>query len=44
RNLPKGCAFADRCEYAIEACRQAMPPLAAVSPVQKSRCIRWSEL
>jgi len=44
RNLPKGCAFADRCEYVIDACRQAMPPLASVSPVQQSRCIRWSEL
>jgi peptide/nickel transport system ATP-binding protein len=44
KNLPKGCAFANRCEYAIEACTLAVPPLAVVSPTQRSRCIRWQEL
>jgi len=44
KDLPKGCAFANRCEYVIDACRVAVPPLADVSPTQKSRCIRWQEL
>ena len=26
--LPPGCAFAERCSHATEACRQAVPPLA----------------
>jgi peptide/nickel transport system ATP-binding protein len=44
RNLPKGCAFANRCDYAVEACGLAVPPLVAVTSTQKSRCIRWQEL
>jgi peptide/nickel transport system ATP-binding protein len=44
KDLPKGCAFANRCDYAIDACRQAVPPLAQATPTQKSRCIRWQEL
>ena len=44
RNLPKGCAFAPRCSYAIDACRAAVPPLAAVSGNHQSRCIRWQEV
>jgi peptide/nickel transport system ATP-binding protein len=44
RNLPRGCAFANRCDYAIEACRAAMPALIEATPTQKSRCIRWQEL
>ena len=44
RNLPPGCAFANRCDYAIEACNAAVPPLFTASATQKSRCIRWQEL
>ncbi|MFD1255131.1 Oligopeptide transport ATP-binding protein OppD [Devosia equisanguinis] len=44
RNLPKGCAFANRCDYAIAACSAAMPALVETTPTQKSRCIRWQEL
>lgn len=44
RNLPKGCAFANRCELAIDACKASMPPLVQTSPTQNSRCIRWQEL
>lgn len=44
RNLPVGCAFAERCEYAINICRVSMPDLQSVSPVQQSRCFRWQEL
>ncbi|MBB5224484.1 peptide/nickel transport system ATP-binding protein [Amaricoccus macauensis] len=44
RNLPSGCSFAPRCSYAIDACRAAVPPLAAVSENHHSRCIRWQEV
>ncbi|PZO77421.1 MAG: dipeptide ABC transporter ATP-binding protein DppD [Mesorhizobium amorphae] len=43
-NLPQGCAFAPRCELALEACRAEVPPLFSVSPTQSSRCLRWQEL
>jgi peptide/nickel transport system ATP-binding protein len=39
-DLPSGCAFADRCSYAIDACQQTRPALAAVSPDHAARCIR----
>lgn len=29
RNLPQGCPFAPRCEYATDKCRQSRPPLAS---------------
>lgn len=42
--MPPGCRFAPRCNHAIDACRAAEPPLAAVGPGRASRCIRWREL
>ena len=39
--MPAGCAFAERCPLAIDACRQALPPAAAVSAEHSVRCIRW---
>ena len=42
--LPKGCSFAPRCAMALDACRAAVPPMAAVTPTQSSRCLRWAEL
>src|SRR5690606_18536240 len=44
RNMPKGCAFANRCALAIEACRAAVPPLVDTGTGQLSRCLRWQEL
>ena len=44
RDLPSGCSFAPRCSYAIDACRAAVPPLAAVNENHHSRCIRWQEV
>jgi oligopeptide transport system ATP-binding protein len=35
--LPAGCAFAPRCRFAMVACRQA-PPLIAAAPGHQSRC------
>jgi peptide/nickel transport system ATP-binding protein len=43
-NMPKGCAFALRCAWAIDACRAAMPALEGVNPRHNSRCIRWQEI
>ena len=39
-NLPPGCAFAPRCRFAIDACRQARPPLVVVETAHRSACIR----
>ncbi|MDP9812015.1 peptide/nickel transport system ATP-binding protein [Rhizobium tibeticum] len=42
--MPSGCTFAPRCQFAIEACRKAVPALEPVGPLHKSRCIRWREI
>ena len=44
RRPPPGCAFAPRCDLALEACRAAVPAMEAISRQQGSRCIRWKEL
>ena len=36
--LPLGCAFAPRCDHAIERCRTMAPPLEDVGPGQRSAC------
>jgi peptide/nickel transport system ATP-binding protein len=36
---PPGCRFAQRCKFAMEACRQAMPPLKQVGPGHFVRCV-----
>ncbi|GAA4167132.1 ABC transporter ATP-binding protein [Shinella granuli] len=43
-DLPAGCAFAPRCAFARDACRQAMPALSPVNDHHGSRCIRWQEI
>ncbi|ANL32750.1 oligopeptide ABC transporter ATP-binding protein [Rhizobium phaseoli] len=43
-NMPAGCAFQPRCQFAVDACRAAVPPLADINPRHKSRCIRWEEI
>jgi peptide/nickel transport system ATP-binding protein len=42
--LPPGCAFADRCALAIDACRAAQPQRTTVAPGHTIRCIRTHEL
>jgi peptide/nickel transport system ATP-binding protein len=37
---PAGCRFAARCPFVQEACTEAPPPLAEVSPGHLSRCVR----
>jgi peptide/nickel transport system ATP-binding protein len=37
--LPPGCAFAPRCPFVEERCRQALPPLQKVSASHRSECV-----
>ncbi|VTU28133.1 Glutathione import ATP-binding protein GsiA [Variovorax sp. SRS16] len=37
---PPGCAFEPRCDQAIPACREAMPPLIDTQADRQARCIR----
>ena len=39
--MPAGCVFADRCAWAVDACRTALPAPTAVSAGHSVRCIRW---
>lgn len=38
--LPPGCAFADRCAWAQDACRQAQPSAVELTPGHRARCLR----
>ncbi len=42
-NLPPGCPFAPRCNYATEECGKSVPGFAEVNPGHKVRCIRAHE-
>lgn len=37
--LPPGCAFAERCKLATDACRIAQPPVVELAPGHRARCI-----
>jgi peptide/nickel transport system ATP-binding protein len=37
---PVGCAFADRCPFAVDRCRAEAPPLREVGPAHLSACWR----
>jgi peptide/nickel transport system ATP-binding protein len=39
-NLPPGCAFAPRCNHAIETCRNAIPDAVAIDPGHFACCLR----
>jgi peptide/nickel transport system permease protein len=43
-DLPPGCAFAERCNYAIDACRQGEIELASLGTTHAARCIRVEEV
>lgn len=40
---PKGCAFAARCEFAIDKCLTAVPELETYAPGRLVRCVRVNE-
>jgi oligopeptide transport system ATP-binding protein len=41
-NPPFGCRFHTRCPYAIQSCREVVPPLAEIKPNHFAACIRIS--
>lgn len=41
-NPPRGCRFHTRCPYAIEACKEVVPPLVEIKPGHFAACIRIS--
>ncbi len=41
---PQGCAFAPRCEHAVERCGEAVPALADAAPGHGVRCCRMHEI
>ena len=43
-SLPDGCAFRERCRYAIDACATDLPPLVAVGDGHQSACLRNGDL
>jgi peptide/nickel transport system permease protein len=44
KDWPVGCRFADRCQYAVAACRSGPIPLDALQANRAARCIRAAEL
>ena len=42
-NLPKGCAFAPRCEYATERCNEVRPALVNHTDTHCVACLRYEE-
>lgn len=40
-NLPEGCAFAPRCDYATEACKRDCPNLHSVGGTHQVACVRY---
>ncbi len=43
-NPPKGCRFHPRCPFAVDKCREELPPLVEVEPGHFVRCHRAEEL
>ncbi|MDO8861049.1 ABC transporter ATP-binding protein [Haliea sp. E1-2-M8] len=44
RDLPLGCRFENRCEYAMDRCRELVPVLEQVADGHSVSCIRWRDL
>ena len=43
-DLPSGCRFSNRCEFAKEECSQSKPILERSAPARTVSCLRWREL
>ncbi|HEX2853598.1 MAG TPA: dipeptide ABC transporter ATP-binding protein [Opitutaceae bacterium] len=43
-NPPAGCAFHPRCPYAVEKCREVVPPLLPAGAAREAACIRLGEI
>jgi peptide/nickel transport system ATP-binding protein len=42
--MPSGCRFRDRCDFAQAQCANKVPEVEAVDPTHKVACLRWREL
>ncbi|WP_458863186.1 ABC transporter ATP-binding protein [Acidaminobacterium chupaoyuni] len=42
-NLPQGCAFAPRCEYAVDACRRELPALISFGETHCAACLAYRD-
>ena len=42
--LPAGCSFHPRCRFAIDECKEGVPPLEDTGGGHMVRCIRWDDL
>jgi oligopeptide/dipeptide ABC transporter ATP-binding protein len=42
--LPSGCSFSPRCRFAIDRCRQEVPPLFDMGPDHLAACFRSNEM
>ena len=42
--IPQGCPFHPRCRYAIDICREVLPPLERVAPGRAAACHRTQEV
>jgi oligopeptide/dipeptide ABC transporter ATP-binding protein len=42
-NLPPGCRFADRCEYATSLCHQEMPQIQEINENEVVRCWKYTD-
>jgi oligopeptide/dipeptide ABC transporter ATP-binding protein len=43
-NLPEGCSFYPRCEYAVDACRKKEVKLTELGKGRSVRCLRYQEI
>jgi peptide/nickel transport system ATP-binding protein/oligopeptide transport system ATP-binding protein len=44
RQMPPGCRFAPRCDFAIADCSRASPPVRAIEPGHETFCLRADEV
>ena len=42
-NLPEGCAFAPRCDYATEECKHRRPELIHATDTHKFACLAYEQ-
>jgi len=41
--LPKGCKFYDRCQYAVPECQESVPAMITIAGTHQVRCIRYTD-
>ena len=43
-NLGAGCSFRPRCRFAVERCKEEVPPLLSVGPEHEAACWEWENV